>query len=46
VYLKRVAAVSACAIGDASSARAYYEQLDAAEQGIVSSRCDRHGVSF
>ena len=46
VYLKRVAAVSACAIGDASSARAYYDQLDAAEQGIVSSRCDRYGVSF
>jgi len=46
VYLKRVAAVSACAIGDASSARAYYDQLDAAEQRIVSARCDRYGVSF
>jgi hypothetical protein len=46
VYLKRVAAVSACAIGDPSSARAYYDQLDATEQRIVSARCGRYGVSF
>jgi hypothetical protein len=45
-YLKRVAAVSACGIGDASSARYYYDQLDAAEQRVVAGRCGRYGITF
>lgn len=45
-YVQRVAAVSACAIGDESSARMHYEQMNESNQRIVQVRCRRYGINL
>ena len=45
-YVQRVAAVSACAIGDESSARMHYEHMNDSNQRIVQVRCRRYGIDL
>lgn len=45
-YVQRVAAVSACAIGDESSARMRFQQMSDSNQRIVQVRCRRFGINF
>lgn len=45
-YVQRVAAVSACALGDESSARMHYEQMDQSNRRIVQVRCRRYGINL
>ncbi|HTE54611.1 MAG TPA: hypothetical protein VK698_27345 [Kofleriaceae bacterium] len=45
-YVQRVAAVSACAVGDESSARVHYQQMSESNQRIVQVRCRRFGITF
>ena len=45
-YVQRVAAVSACAIGDEASARVHYQQMSDSNQRIVQVRCRRFGINF
>jgi hypothetical protein len=45
-YVRRVAVTSACALGDADTARAHYKELHSADQRIVSARCARFGFEF
>jgi hypothetical protein len=45
-YAKRVAAVSACAIGDEDRARQYYAATSASSRAAVVRRCRRFGVEL
>lgn len=45
-YVKRVAAVSACALGDEAVARRHFQDMGAVNQRIVTKRCKRYGVRF
>jgi len=45
-YVKRVAAVAACAIGDEAAARKHYQELGEPNQRIVARRCSRFGVDL
>jgi hypothetical protein len=45
-YVKRVAAVSACAMGEEGVARKHYEEMSVRDRPIVSKRCSRYGIQF
>ncbi len=46
VYVKRVAAVSACALGDQMAALKHYQETTEANKRIVALRCSRYGVDL
>lgn len=46
VYIKRVAAVSACALGDQAAALKHYQELTEANKRIIQLRCSRYGVNL
>jgi hypothetical protein len=43
-YIKRVAVVSACALGEEAVARRHYQEAAARDQALVAKRCSRYGV--
>lgn len=43
-YVKRVAVVSACALGDEAAARRHFEGMNTRDQRVVTKRCQRFGV--
>lgn len=43
-YVKRVAVVSACALGDEAAARRHFEGMNTRDQRVVTKRCKRFGV--
>jgi hypothetical protein len=43
-YIKRVAVVSACAVGEEAVARRHYQESAARDQALVAKRCSRYGV--
>ena len=45
-YVKRVAAVAACALGDEASARKHYRDMNEGNQRLIEARCSRFGVNF
>lgn len=45
-YVRRVAAVAACALGEEAAARKHYDEMDRADQRVVSKRCERFGFAF
>jgi hypothetical protein len=45
-YAKRVAAVSACAMGEEAVALRHYEELTPRDKPIVARRCSRYGIQF
>jgi hypothetical protein len=45
-YIKRIAAVSACAVGDEAAARRHYQETTPENQRIVALRCKRYGFEF
>lgn len=46
VKMLRIAASSACILGDAAGARIFYDNLPEADQGQIARRCKRYGVEF
>jgi hypothetical protein len=46
VKMLRIAASTACILGDASEARAHYEKLPPGDQEQIARRCRRYGVEF
>ena len=46
VYVKRVAAVSACALGDQAAALKHYQEATEANKRIIALRCRRYGVDL
>ncbi|HEY8142298.1 MAG TPA: hypothetical protein VIG06_06495 [Kofleriaceae bacterium] len=46
VKMLRIAASSACILGDAAGARIFYDNLPEADQGQIARRCRRYGVEF
>jgi hypothetical protein len=45
-YVKRVAAVSACALGDQNAALKHYQEATEANKRIIKLRCHRYGVEL
>ena len=45
-YIKRIAAVSACATGDDAAARRHYQETTPDNQRIVALRCRRYGIEL
>ncbi|HKE14263.1 MAG TPA: hypothetical protein VKB80_05350 [Kofleriaceae bacterium] len=45
-YIKRIAAVSACATGDEAAARRHFQETTPDNQRIVALRCRRYGVEL
>jgi hypothetical protein len=45
-YVKRVAAVSACALGDQSAAMKHYQEATEANKRIIKLRCHRYGIEL
>ncbi len=45
-YDRRVATVSACAVGEESIAEGYYAQMSARDQSVMRIRCRRFGFEF
>jgi TolA-binding protein len=45
-YVRRVAAVSACAMGDEAVAQKHYNEMLTRDQPVVAKRCSRYGVQF
>lgn len=45
-YVRRVAAVAACALGEEAVARKYHDEMDSADQRVVAKRCERFGFAF
>ena len=45
-YVKRVAAVSACALGDHNAALKHYQEASEANKRIIKLRCNRYGVEL
>jgi hypothetical protein len=45
-YIRRVAVVSACAMGDETAARKHYDASSPRDRRIVAQRCQRYGVEF
>lgn len=46
VKMLRIAASSACILGDAAAARVHYDKLPASDQEQIARRCRRYGVEF
>jgi hypothetical protein len=46
VKMLRIAASSACILGDAAGARIFYDNLPEADQAQIARRCKRYGVEF
>lgn len=45
-YVKRVAAVSACAVGNQQAAMKHYQEATEANKRIIKLRCSRYGIDF
>lgn len=45
-YVKRVAVVAACALGEEAVAMRHYQEASPRDQPIVAKRCRRYGVQF
>jgi hypothetical protein len=45
-YVKRVAAVSACALGNQSAALKHYQETTEGNKRIIKLRCNRYGVEL
>jgi hypothetical protein len=45
-YVKRVAVVAACAMGEEAVARKHYQEMAASDQPIVAKRCSRYGIQL
>ncbi len=45
-YVKRVAAVSACALGEQSAATKHYQEATEANKRIIKLRCNRYGIEL
>lgn len=45
-YVKRVAAVSACALGEQNAALKHYQEATEANKRIIKLRCNRYGVEL
>jgi hypothetical protein len=45
-YVKRVAAVSACALGDQNAALKHYQEATEANKRIIKLRCSRYGIEL
>lgn len=45
-YVKRVAVVAACALGEEAVAQKHYSEMIPRDQPVVAKRCSRYGVQF
>lgn len=45
-YIKRVAVVSACAMGEEAVAQRHYNEMTSRDQPVVAKRCKRYGIQF
>lgn len=45
-YVRRVAAVAACAMGEEAVAQKHYNEMIARDQAVVARRCSRYGIQF
>ena len=45
-YVRRVAVVAACAMGEEAVAQKHYNEMIARDQAVVAKRCRRYGIQF